>query len=232
MNIRGFIETSFLDWDGKVTSVVFLPYCNFKCPFCNNVPLLENPEELPEVKVETIEDFVRPRQGFIDGIVITGGEPTIHPWLPELIKRFKALGTLVKLDTNGSNPELLKGLVADRLLDYIAMDLKAPLNHKYRRAAGHEVDLDIIRESINLIRQGPVAYEFRVTVVPTIHEEADAEELARAVKGAQKFVLQQFVPDHTLDEKLRIIAPYPKEALLRMAEAARRHVPNTIVRGV
>lgn len=232
MKVRGFIETSFLDWDGKVTSVVFLPYCNFKCPFCNNVPLIIEPEKLPEIKIEEIESFIRQRKDFIDGVVITGGEPTMHAWLPDLVKRFKTLGVHVKLDTNGSNPQLLKLLLADNLLSYVAMDLKASLTDRYHEAAGVKVDLGKIRESIKIIMDSDIDYEFRTTVVPTIHDKAEIEKLAGAVAGAKKFVLQQFVPDHTLDERLRIIAPYPKEKLLAMAETAKKYVPQTIVRGV
>ena len=240
MDIRGFIETSFLDWDGKVASVVFLPNCNFKCPFCDNGILIESPEKLAEVKIELIEDFIRGRKDFIDGVVITGGEPTIHPWLPDLIKRFKKLGVLVKLDTNGSNPnhgstelaEVLTTLITNHLIDYIAMDLKSPLNEKYHEAAGVKVDLNKIKESIKVIMDSGIDYEFRTTVVPTLHDETDILEMAKSIAGAKKFVLQQFVPDHTLDEKLRIIAPYPKEKILSLVETAKKHVPPTIARGI
>jgi len=232
MDIRGFIETSFLDWDGKVSSVVFLPYCNFKCPFCDNVALIEAPEKLPEVKIETIENFIRERKDFIDGVVITGGEPTIHLWLPELIKRLKKLAVLVKLDTNGSNPASITHLLTSNLLDYIAMDLKGPFNSKYHAAAGLKVDLDKIRESIKVIMDSGIDYEFRTTVVPTILDEADIEEMAKEIAGAKKYVLQQFVPDHTLDERLRIIAPYPKEKILSLVKLARKHVSQTIARGI
>jgi pyruvate formate lyase activating enzyme len=232
INIRGFIETSLLDWDGKVTSVIFLPYCNFRCPFCNNGVLIENPESLPEIKIEDIEIFVRERSDFIDGAVITGGEPTIHPWLPDLINRLKALGILIKLDTNGSNPNHLTNLITNHLIDYIAMDLKAPLKGKYQCAAGMKVDLKKIEESIELIMRSGIDYEFRTTVVPTFLDEPDIEEMARSIAGAKKFVLQQFVPDHTLDQNLRIIAPYPKEKIYSLAEIAKTHVPRTVVRGV
>jgi len=232
VNIRGFIETSLLDWDGKVASVIFLPHCNFLCPFCNNGILVAAPEALPEIKVETVEDFIRERKDFIDGVVITGGEPTIHPWLPELARRLKALGVLVKLDTNGTNPELLSELLNSKLIDYIAMDLKAPLSGKYHEAAGVNVDLRQITASIELIMNSGLDYEFRTTVVPTLHEAADIEAMARSIKGAKKFVLQQFVPDHTLDENLRTIKPYPKEKMQELAALARKFVPQTVVRGI
>lgn len=234
--VKGFIETSLLDWDGKITSVIFLPYCNFKCPFCDNGVLIESPEKLPEVKIEEIENFIQNRKDFIDGVVITGGEPTIHPWLPDLIKRFKDLGILVKLDTNGTNPEMLEQLVTgkqdSRPVDYVAMDLKAPLNSKYHEAAGLKVNLEKIRKSIKIIMDSGIDYEFRTTVVPTLHEDKDIEEMAKAIAGAKKFVLQQFVPDHTLDERLRVIAPYPKEKIMAMVEVAKKYVPLTIARGV
>src|SRR3989338_3644298 len=228
MNIRGFIPTSLLDWDGKITSVIFLPYCNFKCPFCDNGLLIENPETLPEIKIEEIEKFIQARKKLIDGVVITCGEPTIHPWLPDLIKR---LNCAIKLDTNGTNPEALTGLLADKLLGYVAMDLKAPLNSKYHEAAAIKVDLNKIRESIKIIMAAGVDYEFRTTVVPTILDEPDIEEMSKSIAGAKKYALQQFVPDHTLDERLRVIAPYPKEKVLRMVDIAKMLVPNTIARG-
>lgn len=232
MNIRGFIETSLLDWDGKVSSVVFLPHCNFKCPYCDNGILIESPEKLEEIKIERVLEFGVGRREFIDGFVITGGEPTLHPWLPELIKRIKELGFLVKLDTNGSNPETISELLTHKLIDYIAMDLKAPLNDKYHAAAGVKVDLEKIIDAIKLIMNSGIDYEFRTTVVPAFLDEDDIEEMAKAIAGAKKYALQQFVPDHTLDERLRIIAPYSKEKMLQFAETAKRFVLKTIVRGV
>ncbi|MFH1387360.1 MAG: anaerobic ribonucleoside-triphosphate reductase activating protein [bacterium] len=230
--VRGFIETSFLDWDGKVCSVVFLPYCNFRCPFCNNSLLVETPEILPEVKMEKIEGFLERGKDFIDGIVITGGEPTMHPWLPELIKRFRTLGFLIKLDTNGTNPSLLTNLLTNRLTDFVAMDLKAPLNDKYNQLTNTKVDLEKIKESIKIIMNSGLDYEFRTTVVPTLLGKAEIEEMAKSISNAKKLVLQQFVPIHTLDEKMRSLPAYSKEKLLEMQAIAKKYVPNTIVRGV
>ena len=232
INIRGFIETSLLDWDGKITSVIFLPYCNFRCPFCSNGILLDDPDSLPEITLDRIGAFLKERKDFIDGVVISGGEPTIHPWLPELAEKLKAIGTLVKLDTNGSNPNHLTTLITNHLIDYIAMDLKAPLDGKYRSAAGQEVDLKAIKQSIKLIMGSGIDYEFRTTVIPTILDEAEIESMAKAIAGAKKYALQQFVPEHTLDPKLRIIAAYPREKMLALSAIARQYVANTIVRGV
>jgi pyruvate formate lyase activating enzyme len=232
INIRGFLETSFLDWDGKVSSLVFLPGCNFKCPYCSNWLLVHEPDSLPEVKLEKIEHFLKERKDFIDGVVITGGEPTIHPWLPELIKRFKALGLLVKLDTNGTNPNHLTTLLANHLVDYIAMDIKAPLNEKYDLACGTKVNLAEIKESIKLIMNSGIDYEFRTTVVPNILGAAEIEEIAKTIAGAKKYVLQQFVPAHSMIKEMQALDPHPTETILALAEIAKKYVPATIVRGV
>ncbi len=232
MNIRGFIETSLLDWDGKITSVLFLPYCNFRCPFCDNGILLDQPESLPEVKWEKVESFLKERKDFIDGVVISGGEPTIHLFLPQLLQNIKSLGLLAKLDTNGTHPAALSSLLTAGLIDYVAMDLKSSLSWRYREAAGTDVDLNKIKQSIRLIMGSGVDYEFRTTVVPTLIGEEEIESMANSIAGAKKYALQQFVPDHTLDEKLRVLAPYSKEKMQEFAAIAKNHVPATIVRGV
>jgi len=231
MSIRGFIETSLLDWDGKISSVIFLPYCNFRCPYCDNGILLEDPKSLPEVKIKNIINFLRERRDFIDGVVITGGEPTIHLCLPEIIKQLRELKVMIKLDTNGSNPDAIVELLSRNLLDYIAMDIKAPLDERYFAAAGAKVNLGALKNSIKVIMASGVDYEFRTTVVPTYLDEAEIEAIASTIPGARKYALQQFVPEHTLDERLRVIAPYPKEKFARLAEVAKRYVPGTIVRG-
>ena len=232
MDVRGFIETSLLDWDGKISSVIFLPYCNFRCPFCDNGILLDQPESLPEIKWEKIEAFLRERKDFIDGVVISGGEPTIHLWLPQLAQNIKDLGLLVKLDTNGTHPAALSSLLTSGVLDYVAMDLKSSLSWHYREAAGTEVDLAKIKQSIRLILGSGIDHEFRTTMVPTLIGEEEVEGMAHAIAGAKKYALQQFVPDHTLDEKMRVLAPYSKEKMHEFAAIAKKHVPATIVRGV
>lgn len=232
MEIRGFLETSFLDWDGKVSSVVFLPACNFRCPYCSNWLLVHEPATLPAVKIEKIEHFLTERKDFIDGVVLTGGEPTCHACLPELAKRFKDLGLLVKLDTNGTNPDLLKRLAALRLIDYIAMDIKAPLNKKYEQAAGAQVDLGKVRESIKFIMDSGIDYEFRTTVIPNLLGEAEIEEIAKTIAGARKYALQQFVPAHSMIKEMQALGPHPDEKIRELAGIAKKHVPATIVRGI
>ncbi|MDD1746376.1 MAG: anaerobic ribonucleoside-triphosphate reductase activating protein, partial [Methanomassiliicoccales archaeon] len=163
--IAGFNRTSLLDWDGCVSAVIYLPGCNFRCPFCHNRELVLTPEVYEEIPLEFIEEYVRENSEFLDGIVVTGGEPTIHRDLPELVKRIKALGMKVKLDTNGTNPEMLKDLIYAGLLDYVAMDLKAPLDESYDDLAGAKVDLSKVKRSIEIIMGSGIDYEFRTTMV-------------------------------------------------------------------
>jgi pyruvate formate lyase activating enzyme len=231
-DLRGFIETSFLDWDGKISSVIFVPGCNLRCPFCQNSLLIQEAETLKKIPIEKIEEFLSQRKDFIDGVVITGGEPTLHPWLAELAKRFKDQGFLVKIDTNGTRPQALAELISRALVDCLAMDYKAPLDERYHRACGVKVDLEKIRESIRLIMESKVDYEFRITVVPALHSKEDLIEMAKAIAGAKKVALQSFVNKETLDKSFEQIKPYSAEELKILAEAVKVYVPNTIVRGV
>ncbi|MFA4905816.1 MAG: anaerobic ribonucleoside-triphosphate reductase activating protein [Candidatus Margulisiibacteriota bacterium] len=232
MDIRGFIETSFLDWDGKITSVIFVPGCNFRCPFCNNAVLVLKAESLPPVDPALIDEFILKRKDFIDGVVITGGEPTLQSDLPAYLRHLKSLGFLVKLDTNGSNPNMLKDLLGEKLLDYVAMDLKAPLNEKYLAATGASLDPGTIRQSVNLLMGSGIDYEFRTTVCPAFLKSEEVAGIAREIPGAKKFVLQQFVPKDTLDPGLLKVRPYSKDDFVKMAAVCREFVKNTIIRGV
>ena len=232
MDIRGFIETSFLDWDGKVSSVIFVPGCNFRCPFCNNGLLVLKAESLPPVDPALIDGFILKRKDFIDGVVITGGEPTLQSDLPEYIKHIKSLGFLVKLDTNGTNPSMLKALLDQKLLDYVALDLKAPLDERYRTVTNSAFDPAIISQTVKLLLGAEIEYEFRTTVCPALLKGEDVLDIARAIAGAKKFVLQQFVPKDTLDPNLTKVTPYSKDEFVKMAAACREFVKNTIIRGV
>ncbi|MFA4966917.1 MAG: anaerobic ribonucleoside-triphosphate reductase activating protein [Candidatus Margulisiibacteriota bacterium] len=231
MDIRGFIETSFLDWDGKVSSVIFLPLCNLLCPFCNNASLLSKIDLLPTLDPDTIDEFLEKRRNFIDGVVITGGEPTLQPDLMEYIKHLKSMKFMVKLDTNGTNPKILKELLSGKLLDYVAMDIKAPLDERYFKASGTRVDLNKIRESIKLLMGSEINYEFRTTVCPAFHEEKDLLDIAKEIAGAKKYVLQQFVAKDVLDPGLLKVKPYSKEQLSAIAKTCEQHV-KTSFRGV
>lgn len=234
LDIRGFQETSFLDWDGKVCSVVYVPNCNFRCPFCHNAGLIENPGQFEQIPAEKIVSYLKSHKDFVDGVCITGGEPSLHKnkGLLEFIRKVRGVSCEVKVDTNGADPDFIGELLSQKLVDYFATDIKSPLDKRYNKAAGVKVDLDKIKKSIDLIMKSGVLYEFRTTVVPTLHSETDIEDIAKYIKGAQKFVLQQFVPKETLDKSFEKIKAYQKEELEKTAEISRQYVPNTVLRGI
>lgn len=229
IDIKGWIETSLLDWDGKIVTVLFVGDCNFSCPYCQNWTLIEESEKIPGIPFEKIKDFFVERREFIDGVCISGGEPTIYSDLPEFASKIKKLNFEVKLDTNGSMPDMLEKLIAKNLLDYVAMDIKAPFE-KYPLLTGVKADIKKIKSSINVLMNSNIGYEFRTTVIPTMLSENDILEIAKAVKGAKKYVLQQFVPTNVRDEKLRKIPPYEPEVLEKIAAVARQYVSCVKVR--
>lgn len=212
--IKGFLETSFIDWPGKIVSVVFLPWCNFRCPYCHNHDLVLNPEKYNTIPTEYIFRRLDEFRGWIDGVCITGGEPTLHPYLSELIRNFKTKGFLIKLDTNGTSPDALGDLLSKGLIDYVSMDVKSPLDEvRYSRCAGVPVNLSNVRESIALLKEGTVPYEFRVTIVPNLLKEGDIIELAKQLIGVDKLTIQNFNPSNPLNPKLKNVKPYNEEEL-------------------
>ena len=230
--IRGITEASFLDWDGKIVTVLYNAKCNFKCPFCHNWKLMEQPEDYPEKDWAFIESYLTEHKDFLDGVCLTGGEPTIEKGLEELIKRIKGLGMGVKLDTNGSRPDVLERLLKGGSLDAIAMDVKMPLDERYERAVGVVPDLDRLKQSIGLIRNSGLEHEFRTTVVPTIHTKDDIIDIAKMLEGAERYVLQQFNPKDAWDLELRNVRPYANEEIMEMASACKRYVKEVVIRGL
>jgi pyruvate formate lyase activating enzyme len=217
--IKGFLETSFLDWPGKLCSVIFLPHCNFRCPYCHNHPLVSHPERYPSIPFEDILDRLRSFRDWIDGVCITGGEPTLHVDLPLLIREIKRNGFLVKLDTNGSNPQVLETLIKAEEIDFVSMDVKAPLDpFSYRRSIGLSIDLNLILRSIEILKKGKVEYQFRMTVVPGLHREEDIETLGDQLRVGKRFVLQNFNPENPLDPSLKEILPYDQKILKEIEE--------------
>ncbi len=231
LEIKGFIETSLCDWDGYLSSVIFLPYCNLRCPYCQNGILITEPESLPSIGLDTIIRSLESRRGWIDGVVITGGEPTIHSDLGELAEKIKDLGFKVKLDTNGTNPDVLSDIMGKGLIDYVAMDIKASLDERYSIAAGKQVDLSLISRSIEIVTQSPIPYEFRTTLVPGIIDADAIENIASSIEGARKYVLQRFVPDNSLDTTYRKALPFPDDFVSELLDIAKRHVENVSYRG-
>lgn len=204
MLIAGLQKTSFVDFPGNPAAVVFTPYCNFDCIYCHNDHILG--KDAPLIAEETVIEHLKTRAGLLKAVVISGGEPTLQQNLDAFIRQARALSYLVKLDTNGSKPEVLRALLREGLLDYIAMDVKAPLC-KYSEIARVSVATDALQKSIALIRNSGVPHEFRMTFAPQLSIE-DAVEAARLVKGCERFYLQQYRPRRESDP-----APYPPSTL-------------------
>ncbi len=234
MEIKGFVDVSLVDWDGKVSSVIFLPRCNLRCPYCYNSSLVLHPETLPTIPFEEIESYLKKNLGWIDGVVVTGGEPTLHMDLPELCSKIKKLGFLVKVDTNGTNPAMVKKLIDEGLVDYVAMDIKAPLiETRYSEACGINAKnlLEKIEGTIDLLLKLGVEHEFRTTVVPTLHEKDDVEKMCQKIRGCRKYALQNFKGDvETINPKYKGLKPFTNEEMKIFLETAKRTIPNTILR--
>ncbi|MBM3257690.1 MAG: anaerobic ribonucleoside-triphosphate reductase activating protein [Candidatus Nealsonbacteria bacterium] len=219
IEIGGLQKTTLIDFPGRIAATVFLIGCNFRCPFCYSAELVL-PEKMklqPRISKKDFFDFLKKRKGLLEGVVICGGEPTVNDDLPDFIKRIKKLGYAVKLDTNGSNPKMIKKLIDEHLVDYVAMDIKAPFE-KYDRAAGIKVKLDNIKESIETIKNSVLDYEFRMTVIPSLHKKEDVIRVAREIGRTKKFFLQNFRPEKTIDPELEKTKPYPKDFLLVIKE--------------
>ncbi len=199
-NIKGFLETSFVDWPGCSCGVLFLGGCNFRCPFCHNHPLVLAPAELISLDLEEILARLRPLRAWLGGICVSGGEPTLSPELPDLLSRLKTEGFRVKLDTNGSRPEVLAGLLAAGLIDLVAMDVKAPLEQSlYDRCCGVPVDLERIKASIDLLKGSKVAHQFRMTVVPAFHSASVVRSWWEQLGGGADLKLQNYSSHSVLD---------------------------------
>ncbi len=235
MEIKGFLRTSMLDWEGKIVATIFVPGCNFRCPFCQNVDLVLTPGKLETVAEAGIFRYLNSKKGWIDGICLTGGEPCAHPDLPDFLRRIRDLEMLIKLDTNGSVPEMLEKLLAQNLVDYLAMDVKAAFEPEaLGRAVGINAEevLEKLKRSVRIIKGCGVGYEFRTTVVPTLHTEEDVKEIASFLRGAKRYVLQNFSNKATIDPGFGKIAPYPRETLERMRSAAAVFIDEAVLRGV
>jgi pyruvate formate lyase activating enzyme len=205
--IKGFLETSFLDWPGRLAAVVFLGGCNFRCPFCHNAELVLAPQLVPTIPFDHVLERLRPLRGWVDGVVVSGGEPTLSPALPELLGRLRAAGFGVKLDTNGSHPDVLARLIARSLVQAIDMDLKAPLEPAaYAALAGVPVQLGLIRASVELIRLSGLPHRFRTTYVPGLLDPAAVQRLRRGLPADSPFVVQGFNPRRVLDPALAGVA--------------------------
>jgi len=209
MQIHGFNKTTLLDYPGHLACTVFTGSCQFRCPFCHNASLVLNPASQPVIPQEEVLATLKKRQHILEGVCITGGEPTLQADLPLFIEKIKALGLHVKLDTNGDNPAMLKYLVGENLLDYVAMDIKNSPEHYGKSIGLPDFDLTQIRESVTFLKEGHVDYEFRTTVVRQFNKAEDFEAIARWLSGAKVYYLQAFkdsgdlIAEHTFADAER-----------------------------
>lgn len=231
MKIKGFTGTSLLDYPKNVCSILFLGGCNFRCPFCHNAGLVTGGKEYPTIEVTDIIQKLEERKDFIDGVVVSGGEPTIHKDLPELILKIKDLGLKVKLDTNGSNPDIIETLLDNNAIDFIAMDIKTSFE-KYSKAAGVNIDIKKISRSINLIKSSNIDYEFRSTIVPVLVNEEDIIKMGGFLEGANIFYLQQFNTQITFDLEYSKIEPYSISKLKHFKNILEKTIDKVEIRGV
>lgn len=192
MRICGFNKTTLLDYPGKVASTIFLGGCNFRCPFCQNSVLVLHPEEQPDYAREDILAFLKKRKGILDGVCISGGEPTLAADLEEFLRQIKDLGYLIKLDTNGTRPEVVKHLAESKLIDKVAVDIKAGPDHYSRLAGVSAPAMDKVRETVDFLLHGQLDYEFRTTVVKELHTEEDFREIGQWLRGAKEYYLQAY----------------------------------------
>ena len=191
--ICGFNKLTMVDFDGKMSATIFLGACNFRCPFCHNSGLVVDVNNADRVSFNEIYDYLKQRRNILEAICITGGEPTLYPDLKELITRIKDLGYLVKLDTNGTNPNIIKELYKEGLIDYVAMDIKNSYS-KYPITTGKKsIDNEPLKESIEFLINSGIDYEFRTTLVKELHTLNDMKGISLMIKGAKKYYLQQFI---------------------------------------
>ena len=230
MEIHGIQKMTLLDYPEKVACTIFTARCNFRCPFCHNASLVTHVDAAAAISEEEVFSFLAKRQGILDGVCITGGEPLLQPDIEEFIRKVKELGYQVKLDTNGSNVLRLRRLVEQGLVDYVAMDIKnAP--DKYGMTIGiEEYDMSNIFQSVDFLMSGDVPYEFRTTVVRQFHKREDFAAIGRWIKGAKQYYLQSFVDSGDL------ICPgmkgYTKEIMEQALEIVKRNIPYAKLRGV
>jgi len=224
VKLGGWQKCSLIDFPGKICAILFTKGCSFRCPFCHN-PGLVLPEHLAQEQLDekAVFAFLHKRKGLLDGVVVSGGEPTIHADLPEFLASIKAMGFAIKLDTNGDHPEMLESLIRKNLVDYWAMDRKASLP-RYAQIAGVPIDTQKIEQSSSLIIQSGLPYEFRTTLVRELHPPEEAELIARELQGVDRFILQQFRPLITLDPKLQTASPYTDEEMTSLCERAKPYV--------
>jgi len=229
IKIGGLQKVSLIDYPAKISAVVFTQGCNFRCSYCHNPELVDTKLFQPCLPEKTILDFLSTRSGKLEAVTITGGEPTLQDDLMDFIREIRALGFFVKLDTNGSNPEMLIDLIREKLLDFIAVDIKAPFE-KYSSVVHASVNIDSIQKSIHRVIKSKIPHEFRTTVVSSQLAPEDLFTIAGEIKGAKRYVLQKYQPAKSLSGKFFRDKTYSDEELLSIAKKMEKDIPLIIIR--
>lgn len=230
VKVHGFNKLTLLDYPGRLACTIFLGHCNFRCPFCHNAGLVLEPENEPVIPIEEILGTLKKRKGILDGVCITGGEPTVHKKLPEFIQQIKKMDYSVKLDTNGTNPQMVQDMVKAGLVDYVAMDIKnAP--DKYGDTAGiARVDLEAVNETVEFLKSGKVDYEFRTTVTRELHKKEDFLKIRKWLSGSRRYFLQAY------KESEQVIHPvyssYSREQLENFRQLLLEEISQVEIRGI
>ncbi len=232
MLIGGIQTLTLLDFPEKVACIIFTAGCNFRCGFCHN-PQFVDPEEIKNLQGNFIPEdkffsFLKSRGKFLDGVVISGGEPTIQPDLIDFVEKIKKCGLLVKLDTNGTNPDIVEKMLKKNLLDYVAMDIKnSPEN--YNEICDTQVNIEKITKTKNLLLNSKIPYEFRTTVLREFHNKDEITKIADFIKGAQKYTIQNFRPEKTLNKKFEHLLGFEKKELEEFKKIAEKTIPTVKV---
>lgn len=221
MKIAGFKKTSLVDYPGTISAVIFLSGCNFRCGFCHNPSIVFG--KAAKIEENEVMDLLKRRKRVLEGVCVTGGEPTIHDNLPLLFKKIKSMGFLAKLDTNGTNPEMLEKVIGEQIVDYIAMDIKAPLE-KYSFAANADVNIQKIKQSISILMDSKIEYEFRMTLIPKFVDIDSFKEVCQMLKGAKRFYIQQFEKgSEMIDYSFKSEKAYTDEELDKFLDIAKEY---------
>lgn len=231
LSFKGWERTSLIEYPDHIATVLFCGGCNFRCPMCHNAGLVLQPDSLEDIPHTDIWRFLAQRRRLVDAVVVSGGEPTLQTGLVPFFSQAHEEGLKTKLDTNGYHPLVIQALLSAGLVDYIAMDIKAP-PERYKQLTGLPLfEIGLIEESISLLLNSSIDYEFRTTVVPGLLRAEDVAAIAHWIKGAKKYVLQQFRPSSTLDPALESLSPFPISLLKQMADCASADIAVVSIRG-
>lgn len=227
MIIGGHLKSSFIDYPDKVSTVFFTRGCNFRCPYCHNSELVLNAKG--DTESSYIQKFLDKKKKYLDGIVVSGGEPTIHKDLPEFLTWLKTWGLPIKLDTNGTNPKMLNQLIRDGLVDFVAMDIKAPLR-KYGEVAAAIVSIQDIQESQTILMESGIGYEFRTTIAKELLSLADIQEIAQGIRGAKRYAMQRFKDNDEVLAGAGKFTSYTPEELNLLKDELSEYIDKVIIR--